>query len=253
MGAISRSHLSALDCGGGRRRRVGRLSRTRQRGTGRADVAVPSSDCGRRADRAASRDRAAPGHRSDIPRRLRAAWRTPASAIARLAFLGTRPAILLVGYFAVITLGYSNNGRPPLRFVDNEFLNLQGKWDTAWYMSVVTDGYRYRTHDVNEQQNIVFFPGAPGCDSRRRPVFRRIVAGVLVGRHDGRARGVFLVARLHLSSRSRVHRRRRFGALGGVGDRDLSRSRCSSARCIASRFSCSVRPARSIIFAVANW
>ena len=86
---------------------------------------------------------------------------TPASAIARLAFVGTRPAILFVGYFAVITLGYSNNGRPPLRFVDNEFLNLQGKWDTAWYMSVVTDGYRYRTHDVTEQQNIVFFPALP--------------------------------------------------------------------------------------------
>ena len=97
----------------------------------------------------------------DLPRRIRAAWRSPASAIARLAFIGTRPAILLVGYFAVITLGYSNNGRPPLRFAENEFLNLQGKWDTAWYMSVVTDGYRYRTHDVNEQQNIVFFPALP--------------------------------------------------------------------------------------------
>ena len=54
----------------------------------------------------------------DLPRRIRAAWQTPAAAIARLAFVGTRPAILLVGYFAVITLGYSNNGRPPLRFVD---------------------------------------------------------------------------------------------------------------------------------------
>jgi mannosyltransferase PIG-V len=97
----------------------------------------------------------------DLPRRIRAAWGTPASAIARLAFLGTRPTILLIGYFAVVTLGYSNNGRPPLRFTDNEFLNLQGKWDTAWYMSVVTDGYRYKTHDVNEQQNIVFFPALP--------------------------------------------------------------------------------------------
>ena len=96
----------------------------------------------------------------DIPRRIRAAWHTPASSIARLAFVGTRPAILLIGYFAVVTLGYSN-GRPPLRFAENEFQNLQGKWDTAWYMSVVTDGYRYRTHDVNEQQNIVFFPALP--------------------------------------------------------------------------------------------
>ena len=97
----------------------------------------------------------------DVPRRLRASWKTPEASIARLAFVGTRPAILFIGYFAVITLGYSNNGRPPLRFTDNEFLNLQGKWDTAWYMSVVVDGYRFRTHDVTEQQNIVFFPALP--------------------------------------------------------------------------------------------
>ena len=96
----------------------------------------------------------------DLPARVAAAWRTPAGRIAWLAVLGTRPAILFVGYFAVITLGYSNNGRPPLRFTENEFLNLQGKWDTAWYMSVVVDGYRPKP-DVAQQQNIVFFPALP--------------------------------------------------------------------------------------------
>jgi hypothetical protein len=97
----------------------------------------------------------------DLPKRVARSWTTPAARIAGLAFIGTRPAILFVGYFAVITLGYSNNGRPPLRFVENEFLNLQGKWDTAWYMSVVVDGYRFRTPDPTEQQNIVFFPALP--------------------------------------------------------------------------------------------
>jgi hypothetical protein len=96
----------------------------------------------------------------DFPRRVRAAWKTPAADIARLAFVGTRPAILLIGYFAVITFGYTN-GRPPLRFTDNELLNLQGKWDAAWYMSVVVDGYRFRTPDITAQQNIVFFPALP--------------------------------------------------------------------------------------------
>jgi hypothetical protein len=98
---------------------------------------------------------------SDLPSRIARAWRTPAGRSATLAFVGTRPAILLIGYFAVVTFGYSNNGRPPLRFSENEFLNLQGRWDTAWYMSIVTDGYRYRSDDPARQQNIVFFPALP--------------------------------------------------------------------------------------------
>ncbi len=98
---------------------------------------------------------------NDVPARVRVAWRTPAGRAATLAFIGTRPTILLIGYFAVVTLGYSNNGRPPLRFSENEFLNLQGKWDTTWYMSIVVDGYRYRSEDPERQQNIVFFPALP--------------------------------------------------------------------------------------------
>lgn len=98
---------------------------------------------------------------SDASARIASGWRTAAGRSATLAFVGTRPAILLIGYFAVVTLGYSNNGRPPLRFSENEFLNLQGKWDTAWYMSIVTDGYRYRSENPERQQNIVFFPALP--------------------------------------------------------------------------------------------
>jgi hypothetical protein len=97
----------------------------------------------------------------DLPARLATGWRTPASRVARAALLGTRPAILLIGYFAVVTVGYGNGGRAPLRFAENEFMNLQGKWDTAWYMSIVTDGYRYRVDDPTQQQNIVFFPALP--------------------------------------------------------------------------------------------
>ena len=113
------------------------------------------------ADDRPSRARAAPVHPPRHSAAHRRQWRTPAARIAGLAFIGTRPAILFVGYFAVITLGYSNNGRPPLRFAENEFLNLQGRWDTTWYMSVVVDGYRYRTTDPTAQQNIVFFPALP--------------------------------------------------------------------------------------------
>ena len=102
---------------------------------------------------------AVPAYR-DLPARFQAARRNPAARVAWAALIATRPAILFIGYFAVITFGY-NNGRPPLRFTENEFLNLQGRWDTAWYMSVAIDGYRYRTADLMQQQNIVFFPALP--------------------------------------------------------------------------------------------
>ncbi len=98
----------------------------------------------------------------DLTGRWQAAKRSASTRIAALAFLGTRPAILFIGYFAVVTLGYSNNGRPPMRYDENEFMNLQGKWDTTWYMSIAIDGYRYRSANLErEQQNIAFFPALP--------------------------------------------------------------------------------------------
>ena len=96
----------------------------------------------------------------------------PPAAPPAGAFVGTRPTILFVGYFAVVTFGYINDNRPPLRFADNEFVNLQGKWDTAWYLSIVIDGYRYQTqrHDAAAEHRVL--PGA--ADAMR-------VAGRLFG------------------------------------------------------------------------
>jgi len=97
---------------------------------------------------------------ADLPRRLAAALRTEESATAWRALAGTRPAILFVGYMAVVMIGY-NHGRPPLRLSENEVANLQVRWDMAWYFGIATEGYRVLTHDPNAQQNIVFFPALP--------------------------------------------------------------------------------------------
>ena len=97
---------------------------------------------------------------SDMPRRLATAW-TPEARTAARVVLGTRAAILFIGYFAVITIGFGNGGQPPLRYAENELLNLQGRWDTMWYMGVVLDGYGPLSGDHAAQQNIVFFPALP--------------------------------------------------------------------------------------------
>jgi hypothetical protein len=98
----------------------------------------------------------------DVGARFRKARQSPSTRTAALAFVGTRPVMLMIGYFAVVTLGYSTGSRPPMRYDENEFMNLQGRWDTTWYMSVIVDGYRYRSANLSrEQQNLAFFPALP--------------------------------------------------------------------------------------------
>ena len=96
----------------------------------------------------------------DIPARMRNGWKSPSARVAFLALVGTRPAILFVGYLAVVMIGY-NHGRPPLRVSTNEVANLQMRWDTAWYFGIATEGYRVLSHNPNDQQNFVFFPAYP--------------------------------------------------------------------------------------------
>ncbi len=96
----------------------------------------------------------------DLPRRLLRAARTTHARAAFVAVAGTRPAILIVGYFALAAFGYVNE-RPPVRFSDNEIINLQGRWDATWYVDIATHGYTFTPDDPAAQQNIVFFPAFP--------------------------------------------------------------------------------------------
>jgi Mannosyltransferase (PIG-V) len=91
-----------------------------------------------------------------------AAWRrSPALRTAAIVVIGTRPAMFIAGYLAVVMFGYPP-GTQPFHDFDNELLNLPLKWDTGWYLSIATDGYRYVDQGgADIQQNIVFFPGYP--------------------------------------------------------------------------------------------
>src|SRR6185295_15018068 len=101
----------------------------------------------------------APLHR-ELWQWLRRGSRSPAVRCAATVTVGTRPVILVVGYFAVFMIGFAG-GRAPLRHFNNEILNLPVRWDAGWYLQIVTDGYHYAPSDATVEQNIVFFPAYP--------------------------------------------------------------------------------------------
>lgn len=80
---------------------------------------------------------------------------------AAAVFLGSRPAILVVGLLAVLTIGYPP-GAPPWRDYDSELFNLPLRWDAGWYLQIAENGYHYIPEaGALAQQNIVFFPAYP--------------------------------------------------------------------------------------------
>ena len=99
---------------------------------------------------------------ADMPGRLRTLVRSREWRTAMLATIGTRPAILFIGYLAVFLIGYAPK-QPAFRVSPNEFLNLQARWDAGWYFGIATEGYyfSYGMKERGEQQNIVFFPAYP--------------------------------------------------------------------------------------------
>lgn len=80
---------------------------------------------------------------------------------AAAVFAGSRPAILLAGLLAVLTIGYAP-GTPPWRDSESELFNLPLRWDAGWYLQIAENGYSYIPEaGAQEQQNIVFFPAYP--------------------------------------------------------------------------------------------
>jgi hypothetical protein len=96
----------------------------------------------------------------ELPARLSAWWRQPGVHTAAIVVAGTRPAILFVGYMAVLVIGYPPGPAPPMQ-VENELVNLQARWDANWYLGIVTEGYHFVPNQPGLQQSIAFFPAYP--------------------------------------------------------------------------------------------
>jgi hypothetical protein len=98
-----------------------------------------------------------------LPHRLwagvRAGWRGEAFQAVWPIVVVTRLSVLLVGYLAVVSIGFPD-GAPPIRVSDNEAINLPLRWDTGWYLNIAMEGYYWEAEN-DGQQNIAFFPGYP--------------------------------------------------------------------------------------------
>ena len=115
----------------------------------------------------------------------------PDFAIALRAFLATRPAVLIVGLFAVLTFGFA--GRPGLSLSDDPLANLPARYDAGWYGGIAIEGYSW-DHSFQRQRNIAFFPAYPMLirpvgavfgmgepqASRDRRLLRALWAGVVI-------------------------------------------------------------------------
>lgn len=83
----------------------------------------------------------------------------PQSAAATtLMALSSRLAVLLVGYFAVLTIGFAQP--PPFTVAPDPFLNLPARQDAGWYGGIALEGYRFDGR-FDQQQNVAFFPAYP--------------------------------------------------------------------------------------------
>lgn len=96
-----------------------------------------------------------------VASRVREWARSAALRTAMTAMVGTRSTIFFVGLLAVLMFGYAG-GAAPWRDYDNEFLNLQLRWDAGWYLHIAEQEYDFVPQAGPEfQQNIVFFPAYP--------------------------------------------------------------------------------------------
>lgn len=82
----------------------------------------------------------------------------PALADALLAFLLTRPVVLLIGFLAVATFGLvagapASSPRTILR-------ELPARFDANWYAGIAAEGYEWQGR-FDRQQNFAFFPAFP--------------------------------------------------------------------------------------------
>lgn len=84
-----------------------------------------------------------------------------AASIARAA-LATRVAVLLVGYFAVVTIGVAEISQG-FQVSPHPLSNLPARFDAGWYSSIALEGYSF-DGDFNKQQNVAFFPAYPALE-----------------------------------------------------------------------------------------
>jgi hypothetical protein len=89
-------------------------------------------------------------------------WRAPDTNVVLPISVVTRFGVLLIGFLAVILIGFPPEAANRWSIYSNDLLDLPGRWDTGWYMTIANEGYVYlRNAPPDYQQNIAFFPAFP--------------------------------------------------------------------------------------------
>jgi hypothetical protein len=104
--------------------------------------------------------------RDPLPRRVAAGvtrwWRSPESRVVLPIHFSSRFGVLLIGFLAVLLVGYPPEAANRWRIYNNELLDLPARWDAGWYLGIATEGYSYAPDPTRQfQQNIAFFPAYP--------------------------------------------------------------------------------------------
>ena len=89
-------------------------------------------------------------------------WQSADTRVVLPIHLTSRLGVLLVAFLAVQLIGFPPEAANRWKIYDNAFLDLPARWDTGWYLTIATEGYRYLANAPPDyQQNIAFFPAFP--------------------------------------------------------------------------------------------
>jgi hypothetical protein len=89
-------------------------------------------------------------------------WRDPVTRTVLPIHLATRGGVLVVGFLAVVLIGFPPEATSRWHIYQNDLLDLPARWDTGWYLSIAMEGYRFDPNArADFQQNIAFFPAYP--------------------------------------------------------------------------------------------
>ena len=75
---------------------------------------------------------------------IRRWWQSPDTRIVLPIHLSSRLGVILVGFLAVILIGFPPEAEKRWRIYDNDLLDLPGRWDTGWYLSIANEGYLFQ-------------------------------------------------------------------------------------------------------------
>ena len=101
-----------------------------------------------------------------LPRRVASAvtrwWQSPDTRVVLPIHFSSRFGVLLIGFLAVLLVGFPPEAANRWRIYNNDFLDLPARWDAGWYLGIATEGYSYAPDSLRQyQQNIAFFPAYP--------------------------------------------------------------------------------------------